>query len=158
MWIVKLALSRPYTFVVAALVLLLLTPFVLLRTPTDIFPEINIPVVSVVWWYNGLSAQEMEERIVYNHERMISTLVNDIEHIESTSYKGAGVIKVFFQPGPRWMRDWRRSQPADRLFCACSRPARPRLSSFDTMPPVFRSSSTAWQARSSPSRNCKTWR
>lgn len=99
MWIVKLALSRPYTFVVAALVLLLLTPFVLLRTPTDILPEINIPVVSVVWWYNGLSAQEIEERIVYNHERMISTLVNDIEHIESTSYKSAGVIKVFFQPG-----------------------------------------------------------
>jgi multidrug efflux pump subunit AcrB len=98
-WIVKLALSRPYTFVVAALVLLLLTPFVLLRTPTDIFPEIDIPVVSVVWWYNGLSAQEIEQRIVYNHERMISTLVNDIEHIESTSYKSAGVIKVFFQPG-----------------------------------------------------------
>jgi multidrug efflux pump subunit AcrB len=98
-WIVKLALNRPYTFVVAALVLLLLTPFVLLRTPTDIFPEINIPVVSVVWFYNGLSAREMEERIVYNHERMISTLVNDIEHMESTSYKGAGVIKVFFQPG-----------------------------------------------------------
>jgi multidrug efflux pump subunit AcrB len=97
-WIVKLALSRPYTFVVAALVLLLLTPLVLLRTPTDIFPQINIPVVSVVWWYNGLSAREMEERIVYNHERMISTLVNDIEHIESTSYKGAGVIKVFLQP------------------------------------------------------------
>ena len=99
MWIVKLALSRPYTFVVAALVLLLLTPFVLLRTPTDIFPEINIPVVSVVWWYNGLSAREMEERVVYNHERMISTLVNDIEHVESTSYKSAGVIKVFLQPG-----------------------------------------------------------
>ncbi len=99
MWIVKLALSRPYTFVVAALVLLLLTPFVLLRTPTDIFPEIRIPVVSVVWFYNGLSAKEMESRIVYNHERMVSTLVNDIEHIESTSYKGAGVIKVFFQPG-----------------------------------------------------------
>ncbi|MEJ2716542.1 MAG: efflux RND transporter permease subunit, partial [Deltaproteobacteria bacterium] len=98
MWIVKLALSRPYTFVVGALVLLLLTPLVLLRTPTDIFPEINIPVVSVVWWYNGLSAREMEERIVYNHERMISTLVNDIEHIESTSYKSAGVIKVFLQP------------------------------------------------------------
>ena len=99
MWIVRLALSRPYTFVVAALVLLLLTPFVLLRTPTDIFPEINIPVVSVVWWYNGLSAREIEQRIVYNHERMISTLVNDIEHIESTSYKSAGVIKVFLQPG-----------------------------------------------------------
>jgi multidrug efflux pump subunit AcrB len=99
MWIVRLALRRPYTFVVATLVLLLLTPFVLLRTPTDIFPEIDIPVVSVVWTYTGLSAQEVEQRIVYNHERMISTTVNDIEHIESTSYRGAGVIKVFFQPG-----------------------------------------------------------
>ena len=99
MWIVQLALRRPYTFVVAALVLLLLTPLVLLRTPTDIFPEINIPVVSVVWTYNGLNAREVEQRIVYNSERQISTLVNDIEHIESTSYNGAGVIKVFFQPG-----------------------------------------------------------
>jgi len=99
MWIVKLALRRPYTFVVAALVLLLLTPFVLLRTPTDIFPEINIPVISVIWTYNGLNAREMEERIIYNHERMIATLVNDIEHMESTAYNGAGVIKVFLQPG-----------------------------------------------------------
>lgn len=99
MWIVRLALRRPYTFVVAALVLLLLTPFVLIRTPTDIFPDINIPVVSVVWVYNGLSAREVEERIIYNHERMISTLVNDIEHTESTAYNGAGVIKVFLQPG-----------------------------------------------------------
>jgi multidrug efflux pump subunit AcrB len=99
MWIVQLALRRPYTFVVAALVLLLLMPLVLLRTPTDIFPEIEIPVISVVWTYNGLNAQEMENRIIYNHERMISTLVNDIEHMESTAYNGAGVIKVFLQPG-----------------------------------------------------------
>ena len=99
MWIIRLALRRPYTFVVAALVLLLLTPLMLLRTPTDIFPEINIPVVSVVWVYSGLSAQEVEQRIVYGHERMISTAVSDIEHMESTSYDGAGVIKVFFQPG-----------------------------------------------------------
>ncbi len=99
MWIVRLALRRPYTFVVAALVLLVLTPFVLLRTPTDIFPEINIPVISVVWVYNGLNAKEVENRIIFNHERMISTLVNDIEHIESTAYNGAGVIKVFLQPG-----------------------------------------------------------
>lgn len=99
MWIVQLALRRPYTFIAAALALLLLTPFVMLRTPTDIFPEINIPVVSVVWVYNGLSAREMEERIIYNHERMISTLVSDIEHTESTSYNGAGVIKVYLQPG-----------------------------------------------------------
>lgn len=99
MWIVRLALRRPYTFVVAAIVLLLVTPFVLLEMPTDIFPSINIPVVSVVWIYNGLNAKEVEQRIVYNHERMISTLVNDIEHIESTSYSGVGVIKVFLQQG-----------------------------------------------------------
>jgi len=99
MWIVRLALRRPYTFVVAALLVLLLTPFVLVRTPTDIFPEVNIPVVSVVWTYNGLNAREIEQRIIYNHERMITALVNDIEHIESTAYNGAGVIKVFMQPG-----------------------------------------------------------
>jgi multidrug efflux pump subunit AcrB len=99
MWIVRLALRRPYTFVVAALVLLLLTPLVLLRTPTDIFPDINIPVVSVVWVYNGLSAQEVEQRIIYNHEKMITAIVDDIEHMESTAYNGAGVIKVFLQPG-----------------------------------------------------------
>jgi CzcA family heavy metal efflux pump len=99
MWIVRLALRRPYTFVVTALVLLLLTPFVLLRTPTDILPSINIPVVSVVWVYNGLSAKEIEERIVFNHERMLVAQVADIEHTESTSYNGAGVIKVYLQPG-----------------------------------------------------------
>lgn len=99
MWIVRLAVRRPYTFVVMALVLLLLTPFVLLRMPTDIFPPINIPVVSAVWTYNGLSAPEMEQRILYVHERIISVVVDNIEHIESTTYKGAGVIKVFLQPG-----------------------------------------------------------
>jgi multidrug efflux pump subunit AcrB len=99
MWIVKLALRRPYTFVVAALLLLLLTPLVLLRTPTDIFPSIDIPVVSVVWTYDGLSAQEIEQRVVYSHERMMATLVDNIEHIESTAYSGAAVIKVFLQPG-----------------------------------------------------------
>src|SRR5436305_9469040 len=99
MWIVRLALRRPYTFVVGALVLLLLTPFVLLHTPTDIFPSINIPVISVIWQYAGLNAQEMEQRIVYAHERALTATVNDIEHIESTSYNGVGVIKVFLQPG-----------------------------------------------------------
>src|SRR3954451_12721861 len=99
MWIVRLALRRPYTFVVAALVLLLLTPFVLLHTPTDIFPSINIPVISVIWQYAGLNAQEMEQRIIYAHERALTATVNDIEHIESTSFNGVGVIKVFLQPG-----------------------------------------------------------
>src|SRR5438067_7330101 len=99
MWIVRLALRRPYTFVVAALLLLLLAPFLLLRTPTDIFPAIDIPVVSIIWQYAGLNAREIEQRIIYNHERSLSATVNDIEHIESTSYNGIGVIKVFLQPG-----------------------------------------------------------
>ncbi len=99
MWIVRLALRRPYTFVVAAIALVLLTPFVLLRTPTDIFPAINIPVISVIWQYVGLDAQEIEQRIIYNHERSLSATVNDIEHLESTSYNGVGIIKVFLQPG-----------------------------------------------------------
>ncbi len=99
MWIVRLALRRPYTFVVAALVLVLLVPLLLLRTPTDIFPSINIPVVSVIWQYAGLSAQEVEQRIIYNHERSLSATVNDIEHIESNAYAGVGIIKVFLRPG-----------------------------------------------------------
>ena len=99
MWIVQLALRRPYTFVVAALGLLLLTPFILLRTPTDIFPSINIPVVSVIWQYAGLSAQEIEQRILYVHERSLSATVNDIEHVESNSFNGVGIIKVFLREG-----------------------------------------------------------
>ncbi len=99
MWIVRLALRRPYTFVVAALLLLLLTPFILLRTPTDIFPAINIPVVSIIWNYTGLNAVDMENRIVYNEERALTTTVNNIEHIESSSYFGIGIIKVFFRQG-----------------------------------------------------------
>ena len=98
MWIVRLALRRPYTFVVAALILLLISPFVMLRTPTDIFPAINIPVVSVIWQYTGMSAQEIEQRILYVYERSLSATVNDIEHIESNCYNGVGIVKVYFQP------------------------------------------------------------
>src|SRR5215469_525591 len=98
MWIVRLALRRPLTFVVAALLLLIITPFILLRTPTDIFPNINIPVVSIIWQYPGLDAQEVEQRLVYAHERSLSITVNDVEHMESTAYNGIGVIKVFLQP------------------------------------------------------------
>jgi multidrug efflux pump subunit AcrB len=98
MWIVRLALQRPYTFIVMALVIVLLTPLVLLRTPTDIFPEINIPVISLVWTFTGLQPQEMEQRITGNVERGITTLVNDVEHTESQSLNGVAVIKVYFQP------------------------------------------------------------
>ena len=98
MWIVRLALSRPYTFIVLAILLLLLGPLAIYRTPTDIFPSINIPVVSVVWTYNGLPPDEMGGRIVGYFERAVTTTVNDIEHIESESLLGVGVIKIFFQP------------------------------------------------------------
>src|SRR6201984_478739 len=98
MWIVGLALARPYTFVVLALVIILLTPVVLLRTPTDIFPEINIPVISIVCIYNGLSPKDMSDRITSVTERGLTTLVNDIEHIESQSLNGVAVVKIFFRP------------------------------------------------------------
>jgi len=99
MWIVALALRRPYTFIVMALVILLLTPITVFLMPTDIFPEIDIPVVSVIWFYTGMSPQDMADRIVANSERNMTTTVNDIEHIESQSVVGLGIIKVFFRPG-----------------------------------------------------------
>src|SRR5579863_2422892 len=98
MWIVRLALRRPYTFAVFALLILILGAFSIASMPTDIFPNIDIPVVTVVWNFTGLSAQEMSTRIIYNSERGMTTTVNDIEHIESQSLNGIGVIKVFFHP------------------------------------------------------------
>ncbi|HEY1208359.1 MAG TPA: efflux RND transporter permease subunit [Terracidiphilus sp.] len=98
MWIVRLALRRPYTFVVFALLILILGVFSILTMPTDIFPNIDIPVVTVIWGYTGLSAQEMATRIVTPSERVMTSTVNDIEHIESQSLNGTGVIKLFFQP------------------------------------------------------------
>ena len=99
MWIVRLALSRPYTFVVASLLILILSVVAILRTPTDIFPNINIPVVSIVLSYTGLGPEDIEKRMVALYERFATTAVNDIEHIESQSYYGIGVIKIFFQQG-----------------------------------------------------------
>ena len=98
MWIVKLALRRPYTFTVLALLILILGPIVILRTPTDVFPNIDIPVVSIVWNYTGLPADDMGNRIVSVTERALTTLVDNIEHIESQSLNGVAVVKVYFQP------------------------------------------------------------
>ncbi len=95
---VELALRRPYTFIVMAMLILLATPFVLAKMAMDIFPEINIPVISVIWNYNGLPAQEMGQRIAASSERGLTTTVSDIEHIESTSLASSTVIKIFFQP------------------------------------------------------------
>src|SRR6202453_766255 len=99
MWIVKLALDRPYTFIVAALLILILSPVVLMRTPTDIFPNINIPVIAVAWNYTGLGPEEMEGRITTPFEKVLTTLVDNINHVESTTYNGVDVVKVYLQPG-----------------------------------------------------------
>lgn len=98
MWIVQIALRRPYTFIVAALLILLATPFVLLRTAVDVFPEVDIPVVAILQSYTGLSAQEMKDRITTPIERNLANSVSDMEHVESQTLPGMAVIKVFFQP------------------------------------------------------------
>ena len=98
MWIVRLALNRPYTFVVLALLLFLAGPLVLLRAPVDIFPEINIPVVSVIWTYTGLVPTEMDRRVTSIYERAVTTTVANVEHIESQSLNGVAVTKIFLQP------------------------------------------------------------
>src|SRR5579863_10160497 len=99
MWIVKVALDRPYTFIVLAVLIILLSPVVILRTPTDIFPDINIPVVAVGWQYTGLNPEEFEGRLTSVYERSATTTVDNIEHIESTTLNGQAIIKFFLQPG-----------------------------------------------------------
>jgi multidrug efflux pump subunit AcrB len=98
MWIVKLALNRPYTFIVLALLVLIVSPVVILRTPTDIFPSINIPVVAVAWTYTGLNPEEMEGRVTTVYERVLTTTVDNIEHIESTTVNGTAIVKIYLQP------------------------------------------------------------
>ena len=99
MWIVRLALNRPYTFIILALLILILSPAIILRTPTDIFPNINIPVISVAWTYTGLNPEDIEARLTTPYEKGLTTLVDNIQHIESTSYNGEAVIKIYLQPG-----------------------------------------------------------
>jgi CzcA family heavy metal efflux pump len=98
MWIVRIALNRPYTFIVLALLILILSPVIIFRTPTDIFPNINIPVVAVAWTYTGLNPEETEGRITTVYERVLTTTVDNIEHIESTTVNGTAIVKVFLQP------------------------------------------------------------
>ncbi|MDR3481470.1 MAG: efflux RND transporter permease subunit [Burkholderiaceae bacterium] len=98
LWFVRIALKRPYTFVVLALLILIFGPLAALRSPTDIFPDIKIPVISAVWTYTGLSPEDMSGRVVYYYERQLSSTVNDIDHIESQSLAGYGIVKIFFQP------------------------------------------------------------
>src|ERR1700742_1127546 len=97
--IVRLALRRPYTFIVLAILIVLFGGLAALRTPTDIFPDIRIPVIAVVWTYRGLSPDDMAGRVIYYYERQLSTYVNDIEHMESQSLFGIGIVKIYFHPG-----------------------------------------------------------
>jgi multidrug efflux pump subunit AcrB len=101
MWIVRLALRRPYTFVVAAMLVLILGVYTILNTPTDIFPDINIPVISVIFNYSGMSPDDMEKHIVTGFERILTTTVNDIEHTESQSLYGVAIVKIYFQPNAK---------------------------------------------------------
>src|SRR5258708_4809658 len=98
MWIVNLALRRPYTFIVLAIFILIAGVLAIIGTPKDIFPSINIPVISVIWNYAGLSPQDLEEKITWPYERVLTTTVDNIEHIESQSLYGIGVVKIFLQP------------------------------------------------------------
>jgi CzcA family heavy metal efflux pump len=99
MWIVRVALDRPYTFIVLALLILILSPVVILRTPTDIFPNVNIPVIAVAWQYTGLNPEEMEGRVTSVYERIVTSTVDNIEHIESTTVNGQAIVKIFLEPG-----------------------------------------------------------
>jgi len=100
-WIVRVAITRPYTFIVLSLLLLIISPLVILRTPTDIFPNVDIPVIAALWNYQGLSAEEMEERVASPYERSLTTVVTDIDHMESQTVNGRSITKVFFHPGTR---------------------------------------------------------
>ncbi len=139
MWIVRLALRRPYTFVVFALLILILGVYSILSMPTDIFPNIDIPVVTVVWSYTGLSAEQMANRLVSPSERGMTTTVNDIEHIESQSLNGVGDHQDLL-PSARQHRRGRgrgqRHQPSAVALPAAWHRCRP--SSSSTTPPAYR--------------------
>src|ERR1700761_5857483 len=98
MWIVRLALNRPYTFIVLALLIFIISPVMISRTPTDIFPSIDIPVISVAWQYAGLNAEELEGRLTTPYEKALTALVDNIAHIESTTYTGQSIVKIYLQP------------------------------------------------------------
>ncbi len=154
MWIVRLALNRPYTFVVLAILILIAAPVLILRTPTDIFPNINIPVVSVAWQYTGLSPEEVEGRITGPYERSLTTLVDNIQHIESTSLNGEAIVKIYLQPGASL--DTANAQVSADAPRRCSRIFLPEFShhkSSISPPPAFRSFSSASPVKASTSSN-----
>jgi multidrug efflux pump subunit AcrB len=158
MWIVRIALSRPYTFIVAALVIILMTPIVLQHTPTDIFPDIDIPVISIAWNYAGLSPQQMEDRVVTIDERFLTTVVDNVEHVESQTVGGRAVIKTFFQPGTD-------VHVALTQVTAVSQTVIRQLPPGIAAPLIITYSASAvpilqlgLKGKGSPSKSCSTWR
>ena len=147
MWIVRLALRRPYTFVVFALLVLILGIFSIDTMPTDIFPNIDIPVITVVWNFTGMSAQEMSTRIAFNSERGMTVAVNDIEHIESQSLNGIAIIKIFFQPHVNIGAAVAQVTAISQVQLRSLPPGSVPPSSSSTTPPVFPSCSWDSPAR-----------
>ena len=155
MWIVRLALRRPYTFVVMAMLIVIGGVFAIVEMPTDILPEIDIPVIAVVWQYNGLPPVEMEQRFTGNFERALTTTVNGIEHMESQSLYGVSVTKVFFHPGTKMeMANAQVTAISQTLLkqfpVGCDAAPRRQLQRFER-PQSFRGPSTPIRSASSSS-------
>ena len=147
MWIVRLALRRPYTFTVMALAIVILGVLAALKMAKDIFPVIDIPVVSVIWQYGGLTPEEMAKRVVTISERAMLSTVNDIEHLESQSFTGVGVIKVYFQPGTSIDAAVAQVTAINQTIIRVMPPGARRPSSSATTPRTCRSCSLASAAR-----------
>ncbi len=145
MWIVRLALRRPYTFVVVSILIVIMGGLAIVRTPTDIFPNINIPVISIIWNYNGLVPEDMSDRIVSVTERALTTTVDNIEHVESQSLYGIAVVKVFLQPTANIERVLLRSQRSLRPSSGSYLRERPRRSFLPTAHQAYRFCS--WPSR-----------
>ena len=152
--IVRIALRRPYTFVVLALLLLIIGPLAASRTPVDIFPEIRIPIIAVVWSFTGLPPEEMAGRMVSPFERALTTTVNDIEHIEANSYTTVGIVKIFFHPGTDVRTANAQVTAISQTMLRQMPPAPCRRSFSTTMRRPSRSSSWRSPARDCPSRRC----
>ena len=124
--LVRIALNRPYTFIVAALLIFLIGSLAAMRTPVDIFPSINIPIIGVAFQYQGLPPDQMTGRVITPFERALTTTVNDIEHIEANNYTSFGIVKIFFHPTPTLRPPTRRSPRLRRPCSSRCRPVRRR--------------------------------
>ena len=156
MWIVRLALRRPYTFVVMSILILIMGGLAIVRTPTDIFPNINIPVVSIIWNYNGLTPEDINDRIVSITERALTTTVDNIEHIESQSLYGVPLLKSSCSPRRIFNKVSRRSQLFLRPSSGSCLQERRRLSFLPTAHRVCPSSSWPSRGRIFQNKNSTT--